>query len=56
MLGVNETRFVIQHELCGCICGLHESACNSKQKWIYDESWCACKELDDWGSCKDDYT
>ena len=43
MLRVNETRFVIQHELCGCICGLYESACNSKQKWIYNESGVSVK-------------
>ena len=32
MLRVNETRFLIQHELCKCKCGLNESVCNSKQK------------------------
>ena len=30
--GVNETRFLVQHELCDWKCGLNESVCNSKQK------------------------
>ena len=29
--------------------------CNSKQKWNHDECRCECRELDDWGSCKNDY-
>ena len=52
MSGVNETRFVVQHESCECIWGLNESACNSKQKWNHNECRCECKELDDWGFCK----
>ena len=30
--GVNETRFIVQHESCECKCGLNKSACNAKQK------------------------
>ena len=52
---VNKTRFIIQYELCVCKCGLNESVCNSKQKWNPDECWRKCRELDDWGSCKDIY-
>ena len=32
MLGVNETRFLVQHESCKCKCKLNEIVCNSKQK------------------------
>ena len=46
---VNETRFLAQHELCECKCGLNESVCNSKQCRF------ECKELDAWSSCKDAY-
>ena len=28
--GVNETRFLVQHESCECNCGLKKSVCNSK--------------------------
>ena len=52
---VNEKRFLVQHEFCESKCRLNESVCNSKQKWNYDECWCECKELDDWGSCKKGY-
>ena len=33
VLGVNETRFLVQHESCGCKCRLNESICNSKLNW-----------------------
>ena len=32
MSGVNETRFLVQHESCDCKCVLNKSVCNSKQK------------------------
>ena len=55
--GVNETKFLVEHESCECKCRLNESVCNLKQKRSHDE--CChnnkCKELDDWGSCKNDY-
>ena len=34
MSWVNETRFLAQHELRECKCGLNESVCNSKQNGI----------------------
>ena len=43
MIGVNETRFLVQHELCESKYGFIESVCNSKQKWNHDEYWCKCK-------------
>ena len=55
MWGVNETRFLGQHESRECKCRLNKSECNSKQKWNHNECRCECKELDDWGSCKNDY-
>ena len=54
MSWVYETRFLVQYESCGCKYGLNESVCNSKQKWNHNECRCECKELDDWGSCKND--
>ena len=55
--GVNETRFIVQHEPCECKCKcrLNKSVCKSKQKWNRDECRCECKELDDLGSCEKDY-
>ena len=32
ILGVNETRFLVQHELCEFKCRLNENTCNSKRK------------------------
>ena len=46
--GVNETRYLVQHELCYCKYGLNETAWNSLQKWNHDECRCECKELNDW--------
>ena len=43
MSRMNETRFLVQHELCESKCRLNESVCNSKQKWNYDEYWCEFK-------------
>ena len=55
MSGVNETGFIVQHDLCECNCGLKKSVCNSKQKLNRDECWCEFKELNDWGSCEKGY-
>ena len=53
--GLNETKFIVQHESRECKCGLNENVYNSKQKWNHDECRCECEKLDDWGSCKNDY-
>ena len=37
MLGVNETRLLVQNESCWCKCMINESICYSKQKWDHDE-------------------
>ena len=55
MSKVNETRILVEHESNKFKCGWNESVCNSKQKWNHNKCWCECKELDDWGSCKNDY-
>ena len=53
---VNETRFLVQLESCEWKRELNESACKSKQNIL---SWwmfvCKYKELDDSGSCQNDY-
>ena len=54
-LGVNKARFFLRNELCECECTLNQSVCSLKQKWNRAECWCECKELDDWGSCKNDF-
>ena len=35
--GVNETRFLVQHESSECKCELNESVCHSMQKWNHEE-------------------
>ena len=51
MSGVSETKYLVQHESCHC-----KYKCNSrKKKWNHDKCRCDCKELHDWGSCKNDY-
>ena len=55
MSGVNEERFLVQHKSWECKCRLHESVCNSKQKWNHNKCQCECTELNNQGSCKNDY-
>ena len=40
----NETRNVLWHESCKCVCRLNSSACNSKQIWNSDTCRCDCNE------------
>ena len=37
MLGVNETRLLVQNESCWCKCMINEAICYSKRKWDHDE-------------------
>ena len=37
ILGIKETRFLVQDESCVSKCGLNESVCDSKKKWNHDE-------------------
>ena len=38
---INETRKVVWHETCKCICRLTSAICNDKQEW--NESKCSCE-------------
>ena len=47
LMKLNETRNVLWHESCKCVCLLNSSVCNSKQIW--DSDTCRC-------DCNDDFT
>ena len=44
LMRLNETRNVLRHESCKCICRLNSSVCNSKQIWNSDTCRCDCNE------------
>ena len=44
MSRINETRQIIRHETCKCICRLTSAVCNSRQLWNKDKCRCKCKE------------
>ena len=44
LLRLNETRNVLWHESCKCVCELNSSVCNSKQIWNSDTCRCDCNE------------
>ena len=41
---LNETRNVLWHESCKCVCKLNSSVCNNKQIWNNDTCRCDCNE------------
>ena len=41
---LNETRNVLWHESCKCVCRLNLSVCNNKQIWNSDNCRCDCNE------------
>ena len=41
---LNETRNILWHENCKCVCRLNSSVCNSKQIWNSDNCRCVCNE------------
>ena len=41
---LNETRSVLWHESCKCVCKLNSSVCNNKQIWNSDTCRCDCNE------------
>ena len=52
MSRINETRHIIWHETCECVCRLTASVCYNKQRWNEDKCRCECKEyLTDKGIC-----
>ena len=44
MARINETRQIIWHETCKCVCRLTSAVCNSRQIWNKDKCRCECKE------------
>ena len=44
LMRINETRNVLWHESCKCVCRLNSSVCNSKQIWNRDICRCDCNE------------
>ena len=44
LMRLNETRSVIWHESCKCVCKLNSSVCNNKQIWNSDTCRCDCNE------------
>ena len=44
LMKLNETRNVLWHESCKCVCRLNSSVCNSKQIWNSDTYRCDCNE------------
>ena len=44
LMRLNETRNVLWHEICKCICKLNSSVCNNKQIWNDDTCRCDCNE------------
>ena len=41
---INETRKIVWHETCKCICRLTSAICNDKQEWNKNKGSCECKE------------
>ena len=44
LMRLNETRNVLWHKSCKCVCRLNSSVCNSKQIWNSDTCRCNCNE------------
>ena len=44
LMRLNETRNVLGHESCKCVCKLNLSVCNNKQIWNDDTCRCNCNE------------
>ena len=44
LMRLNETRNVLWHESCKCVCRLNSSVCNSKQIWNSETCRCDCNE------------
>ena len=42
LMRLNETRNVLWHECCKCVCKLNSSVCNNKQIWNDDACRCDC--------------
>ena len=44
LMRLNETRNILWHESCKCVCKLNSSVCNNKQIWNSDTCRCNCNE------------
>ena len=44
LMRANETKNVVWHESCKCVCRLTSAVCNSKQIWNSDTCSCDCNE------------
>ena len=44
LMRLNETRSVLWHKSCKCVCKLNSSVCNNKQTWNSDTCKCDCNE------------
>ena len=44
MARISETRQIVWHETCKCICTLTSAICNSKKIWNKDKCRCECKD------------
>ena len=55
MSRINETRHIIWHETCKCLCRLSASVCNSRERWNEDKCRCECKELVDKRICDKEF-
>ena len=44
LMRLNETRNVLWHESCKCVCRLNSPVCNSKQIWNSGTCKCDCNE------------
>ena len=51
MSRINETRHIIWHETCKCICRLSASVCNNRQRCNEEKCRCESKELIDKEIC-----
>ena len=57
LMRLNETRNVLWHESCKCVCKLNSSVCSNKQIWNSDTCRCDCNEdFDGIISCDKGYT
>ena len=41
---INETRKIVWHETCKCVCRLMSAICNDRQEWNENKCRCECKE------------
>ena len=41
---INETRKIVSHETCKCVCRLTSAICNDRQEWHENKCKCECKE------------